>query len=50
MEEKPEFLKPKEVAEILQKHVETVRQLIRDGVIPARKIGGTWHVPKKYFA
>ncbi len=42
----PEVMTPDEVAQVLRLQGESVRQLLRDGVLPGRKIGGTWMITK----
>jgi excisionase family DNA binding protein len=39
----------KEVAELLSLSLGGTYQLVRDGTIPALKLGGRWVVPKKRF-
>ncbi len=33
-----------DVAKLLKKHPDTIRRLIRQKKIPARKIGGSWYI------
>lgn len=41
-----EVLTPKEAADYLSIHVRTVYRLVKNGVIPGRKIGGSWRFQK----
>ena len=41
-----EILTPKEVGRLLKLKPETVRQLMRTGLLPASKIGGSWRTSK----
>lgn len=41
-----ELLTPKQVAEALQKSVFTVRRLIKQGKLPAFKVGNAWRIPR----
>jgi excisionase family DNA binding protein len=38
-----------EVAELLTLSTTTAYQLVREGAIPARKLGGRWVIPKQRF-
>ncbi|TMC23434.1 MAG: helix-turn-helix domain-containing protein [Chloroflexi bacterium] len=43
----PKLYTVEDVARILKKHPDTIRRLIRQKKIPARKIGGTWYVSEE---
>jgi excisionase family DNA binding protein len=43
----PKLYTVEEIARILKKHPDTIRRLIRQKKIPARKIGGTWYVSEE---
>lgn len=43
----PDVLTANQAAELLQLHVETVRQLSRDNRLPHRKIGGSYRFSKR---
>lgn len=45
-----DFLTPQEVAHELGSDQETVRGMIRRGVIPAKKIGFRWYVAKEWLS
>ena len=49
MPENDEMLTPKEVSRILGKSEETIRQMLRRGSIPGKKIGKTWYVRKAWL-
>ncbi|MBN1583462.1 MAG: helix-turn-helix domain-containing protein [Anaerolineae bacterium] len=40
----PEMLTVAQVAEYLHLHALTVRRLLKDGTIPARKVGREWRI------
>ena len=42
-----DILTPEEVGELLKLKTETVRQLMRKGLLPAFKIGGSWRSIRK---
>ena len=46
MTQSESLLTVEEVANYVKLHVETVRRLIREGKIPALRIGGRWRVHK----
>jgi excisionase family DNA binding protein len=46
MIENDEIITPKEAGMILKLRSETVRELMRKGVIPACKLGGSWRTTK----
>jgi len=50
LEEAPQWLTPDEVAMRLRLHIQTVRSMLRDGRIPARKIGRAWRVDARELA
>ena len=50
LEEAPQWLTPDEVAARLRLHIQTVRSMLRDGRIPARKIGRAWRVDARELA
>ena len=41
------MLRPAEVADLLDLHVNTVYRLFRNQIIPAFKLGGSWRIYKK---
>ena len=41
------MLRPIEVADLLDLHINTVYRLFQDGIIPAFKLRGSWRVYKK---
>lgn len=43
-----QFYSIKEVAEILDMHYTTIWRLIKEGVIPAKKLGKIWRIPCEY--
>lgn len=45
-----DYLTPQEVAHELGSDQETVRGMIRRGVIPAKKIGFRWYVAKEWLS
>lgn len=47
--ETKEYLTPKEIAEILDVHEETVRRYIRIGDLPAIKLRGVYRVKREDF-
>ncbi len=45
--ELPQYLDPKQFAEKVQMHRQTVYQKLRSGDVPgARKMGGRWKIPR----
>lgn len=45
--EQPEFLTPQEVAELLRVSVYTVRRWIKEGDLPAYKVGRSWRIDQE---
>lgn len=45
--EQPEFLAPQEVAELLRVSVYTVRRWIKEGDLPAYKVGRSWRIDQE---
>jgi excisionase family DNA binding protein len=45
--EEPEYETAEEVAARLRLHLETVRQLLREGKLPGVKIGRSWRIRRK---
>ena len=41
------MLRPAEVADLLDLHVNTVYRLFRNQIVPAFKLGGSWRIYKK---
>ena len=41
------MLRPAEVADLLELHVNTVYRLFRNQIVPAFKLGGSWRIYKK---
>lgn len=41
------MLRPAEVADLLDLHINTVYRLFQKGIIPAFKLGGSWRIYKK---
>jgi len=41
-----EILTPREAAEYLGIHVQTIYRLLKNGEIPGRKVGGVWRFKK----
>ena len=41
-----EILTPREAADYLSVHVRTIYRLVKNGVIPGRKVGGSWRFKK----
>ena len=41
------MLRPAEVADLLDLHVNTVYRLFRNQIVPAFKLGGSWKIYKK---
>lgn len=41
------MLRPAEVADLLDLHVNTVYRLFRNQIVPACKVGGSWRIYKK---
>ena len=41
------MLRPAEVADLLDLHVNTVYRLFRNRIVPAFKLGGSWRIYKK---
>jgi len=48
-DEIPEMMKPEEVCQALDIHVNTFLRLARTGKLPAVKIGGRWYVNRRAF-
>jgi excisionase family DNA binding protein len=46
MDKHNEILTPDEAGKILKLKAETIRQLMRSGLIPACKVGGSWRTTK----
>jgi excisionase family DNA binding protein len=44
LDDAPQWLTPDEVATRLRLHIQTVRSMLREGRIPARKIGRAWRI------
>jgi len=49
-EDKRQFVRIEEVAEILGVHYNTVWRLVKDGAIPSKRIGKAILIPKKYLS
>ncbi len=49
-EDKRQFVRIEEVAEILGVHYNTVWRLVKDGTIPSKRIGKAILIPKKYLS
>ena len=47
MAESRDVMTPKQVAEYLQLHPMTIYRYIKEGKIPAAKIGGRYHIKKE---
>lgn len=45
---KPLFLKPEQVASLLQFNVRTIHEYCKTGRIPARQVGRYWRIPTAY--
>ncbi|MFN8474897.1 MAG: helix-turn-helix domain-containing protein [Anaerolineae bacterium] len=42
-----EYLTPKEIAQLLKLHEETIRRYLRSGELPAIKLGGVYRVKRE---
>lgn len=42
--EQPSFLTPQEVSDLLRVSVQTVRRWIKEGALPAYKVGRAWRI------
>lgn len=40
-------LRPDDVSELLDLHLNTIYRLLQSGELPARKVGGSWRIYKK---
>lgn len=45
IEELPQLITPKQLAELTGVHVNTIRRGIGEGRIPADRVGGRWLIP-----
>ena len=43
---KDEYYTPQEVADLFKLHYNTIRRMIREGELPAEKIGRQWRIRK----
>jgi len=48
-ENERQFLRINEVADMLGVHYNTIWRLIKEGVIPAKKVGKSWFIPRDYL-
>lgn len=47
-QQKPLFLKPEQVADLLQFNVRTIHEWCKGGRIPATQVGRNWRIPATY--
>ena len=45
-----EYYTPEQVADLLQLKPDSVTKMLRRGVMPGYKVGGTWRINKEEFA